>query len=45
MIDVFSPLMVFAKENIRYQEERRKKELRKKDISNAINTLNGKFSD
>jgi hypothetical protein len=27
------------------QEERRKKELRKKDISNAINALNGKFSD
>jgi hypothetical protein len=40
--DVLYNLIVMILED---QEERRKRELRKKDISNAINTLNGKFSD
>ena len=40
--DVLYNLIVMILED---QEERRKKELRKKDISKAINTLNGKFSD
>ncbi len=40
--DVLYNLIVMILED---QEERRKKELRKKDISNAINKLNGKFSD
>lgn len=40
--DVLYNLIVLILED---QEERRKKELRKKDISNAINILNGKFSD
>lgn len=40
--DILYNLIVMILED---QEERRKKELRKKDISNAINTLNGKFSD
>ena len=40
--DVLYNLIVLILED---EEERRKKELRKKDISNAINILNGKFSD
>lgn len=40
--DVLYNLIVLILED---QEERRKKELRKKDISNAINALNGNFSD
>ena len=40
--DILYNLIVMILED---QEERRKRELRKKDISNAINTLNGKFSD
>lgn len=39
--DILYNLIVMILED---QEERRKKEMRKKDISNAINTLNGKFS-